>query len=120
MSGIRSHLRRMSPMTRLSQLSLVVLILAGATAPAVVGMTGCVSLPPDRVTAENYAAVSAGMTKDQVFAILGPGVQQSETTMGGTTLENYGWSPRDDYSRSRLIVVSFKNGVEMSKVKVGF
>jgi hypothetical protein len=82
-------------------------------------VSACATLPPDRVTAANYALVSDGMTKDQVFAVLGPGVQQSESTMGGTLLETYVWSPRDNYSGARAIVI-FKNGFEMSKVKAGF
>jgi hypothetical protein len=57
-------------------------------------VSGCVTIPPDQVTATNYALVSSDMTKAQVFAILGPGTQQSESTMNGKVLENYIWTPR--------------------------
>ncbi len=72
---------------------------------------------PNRVTGANYALITNGMTKDEVFKILGAGSQQSETTMNGMTLENYVWMPRDNpYAQ---VLVTFKNGREMSKLKVG-
>jgi hypothetical protein len=81
-------------------------------------ISGCVTLPPDPVTATNYALVSSGMTKDQVFAILGPGTQQSESTMNGMVLENYIWTPRGNPGAQ--VLVMFRDGREVSKVRVGF
>lgn len=99
---------------------MVLIRLLGMATVTAFFLSGCASappLPPDLVTGANYALIANGMTKAQVFTILGVGSQQSETTLNRMTLENYVWMPRDDpYAQ---VLVTFKDGREISKIKVG-
>ena len=92
----------------LASLSLAALLEGCATVSA---------LPPDSVNAANYSRIEGGMTQAQVFAILGPGDQQSETNMNEMVLTTYVWKVR--YNPYAQVIVTFKNGLEFTKLKVG-
>src|SRR4051794_5993532 len=65
----------------------------------------------DLLTAENYAKIQPGMTKEQAREILGP--WRSSVTAAGSTDVTLGWRPRGD-SKHR-VEVHFHDGKVVSK-----
>jgi hypothetical protein len=77
---------------------------------------GAPELSSSRVTAANFARVKAGMSRGEVFAILGPGELLPESSILNVTTQMYTW---DGDSLGANCNVMFQNDEVISKAQFG-
>ena len=72
-----------------------------------------------KVTFANYSRISNGMSRQQVFDILGPGVLQASSSFAGYSSDVYQWEEKPG-DIGGIIMITFADGKVVAKSQAGF